>query len=263
MEPASLATGIIALAGLFNNAVDCFEYVQLGRKFGKDFQTSLLKLDNARLRLSRWGQSIGLSGDLQDVQTLNQTLVSAENVKKADERLSQILELFADAEGVSAKFKSRTKPDDATLLEQGTGAGLDPVAASLHQKMRELSIKRQNQTSLRQKTKWALYEEKHFRRLIEDTTDLVDGLVELFPAAQVAQRNLCEIEVSEMGTDESLSVLKDVAADQDAYLEDAVLKAIERRMSQSGGSNAAFYGANYGMQLHTNTGTMNNTFGRG
>ena len=56
MDPASLATGVLALAGLFNNAVECFEFIQLGRNFGGDFQTSLLKLDDVRLRLSRWGE---------------------------------------------------------------------------------------------------------------------------------------------------------------------------------------------------------------
>lgn len=52
-EAAGLAASVIALAGLFNNTVECFEFIQLGRNFGKNFQTSQLKLDNARLRLSR------------------------------------------------------------------------------------------------------------------------------------------------------------------------------------------------------------------
>jgi hypothetical protein len=69
---------------------------------------------------------------------------------------------------------------------------MEPVAATLHLKMRELAIKRQNRTGLRQKAKWAPYEEKHFRRLIEDVTKLVTGLTELFPAAQSSQRALCE-----------------------------------------------------------------------
>jgi Prion-inhibition and propagation len=30
MEPVGLTVGVIALAGLFNNAVDSFEYIQLG-----------------------------------------------------------------------------------------------------------------------------------------------------------------------------------------------------------------------------------------
>lgn len=57
MEPTSLATGIVALAGLFNNAIDCFEYVQLGRNFGKNFQTSLLKLDSASFAAIAMGRS--------------------------------------------------------------------------------------------------------------------------------------------------------------------------------------------------------------
>ena len=51
-EVAGLALSVVTLVGLFNNTVDCFKYVQLGRGLGKSFQTSQLKLDNARLRLS-------------------------------------------------------------------------------------------------------------------------------------------------------------------------------------------------------------------
>lgn len=91
MEPTGLAVGIIALAGLFNNAVDCFEYVQLGRSFGTNFQTSLFKLDNARLRLSRWGQAVGLSGDIASVQSLQSAKLSQEDIPKAEKLLGQIL----------------------------------------------------------------------------------------------------------------------------------------------------------------------------
>lgn len=52
MEPTGLAVGILAIAGLFNNAIDCFEYVQINRSFGQGYQTGLLKLDGVRLRLS-------------------------------------------------------------------------------------------------------------------------------------------------------------------------------------------------------------------
>ena len=69
-ETAGLVVGVVALAGLFNTTVECFEFVQLGRNFGKDFQTSQLKLDNARLRLSRWGKSLGLVEDVRDLASL-------------------------------------------------------------------------------------------------------------------------------------------------------------------------------------------------
>ncbi|EON63735.1 hypothetical protein W97_02963 [Coniosporium apollinis CBS 100218] len=262
MEPASLATGIVALAGLFNNAIDCFEYVQLGRSFGKNFQTSLLKLDSARLRLSRWGEAVGLSGDLSDVRSLQQTLRSAQDVAKADAILGQVLDLFADAEGVSVKFKSRAKPGDQSLLVYDSRTELEPVTASLHERMRELSLKRQSRTGLRQKAKWAMYEEKQFRRLIEDITELVDNLVELFPAAQASQRRLCEVEVSEIGAEESLPVLKEIVANQDRYLEAAVSKALESR--KGGSPNVVFSGNNNsGFQSAINYGTINSRWGAG
>jgi hypothetical protein len=107
-ETAGLVVGVVALAGLFNNTVECFEFVQLGRTFRKSFQTSQLKLDNARLRLSRWGKSLSLNDDVQNTVSLQGHFGSAANVKHAEALLGQIVELFAEAEGVSNKYKSRT-----------------------------------------------------------------------------------------------------------------------------------------------------------
>jgi hypothetical protein len=189
------------------------------------------------------------------VQSLHQTLESTHDIGKAEEILRHILELFADAEGVSTKLKNRVKPDDANLLVYNMQTDLEPVTAFLHDKMRELSINRQNRTGLRHKAKWALYGEKSLRRLIEDVTDLVNDLIELFPAAHASQRELCEIEVSEIGTDENLPVLKDIAAGQDEYLEAAILKVIENRKVHP--PNVTFSGNNNsGFQLGYNAGTM-------
>lgn len=222
MEPAALAVGI---AGLFNNAVDCFEYIQLGRNFGQGYQTGLLKLDSARLRLSRWGQTVGLSDRLKDTQSLPSMLKSAHDIEKAEQILGHILELFAEAEGVSDKFKTRGGRSKQQLLVHDTQADLEPAALTLHNKMRDLAIKRQNQTGLRQKAKWALYEEKHFKRLIEDITSLVDSLVELFPAAQAPQEKLCTAEVAEMSAEGNLPMLEAIVQGQDKLLEKAIVEA--------------------------------------
>ncbi|KAL8909867.1 MAG: hypothetical protein Q9171_004817 [Xanthocarpia ochracea] len=256
MEPAALAVGGLAIAGLFNNAIDCFEYVQIGRNFGQRYQTVLLKLDGARLRLSRWGQSIGLSGELEDEQSLPQASESADDVNKAEQMLGQILELFADAEGISAKFKTRGGRAEQDLLVHDTQTDLEPAALSLHNKMRDLSIKRQNQTPLRQKAKWALYEEKHFKRLIEDITSLVSDLTELFPAAQASQKQLCKAEVAEMGAKENLPMLGAVVKSQDKLLEEAIAEAVNQKTPVP---NITFSGShNSGFQLATNAGTISN-----
>lgn len=112
--------------------MDCFEYVQIGRSLGQRHQTGLLKLDGIRLRLSRWGQSVGLSGELKDTQSLPQVLGSAQDVDKAEQILGQILELFANAEGISAKFKTRGGRSEQELLLHDTRMDLEPTALSLY-----------------------------------------------------------------------------------------------------------------------------------
>ncbi|KAH7357338.1 prion-inhibition and propagation-domain-containing protein [Pyrenochaeta sp. MPI-SDFR-AT-0127] len=250
MEAGSLAIGIVALAGLFNNALDCFEYVQLGRGFSTNFQTSLLKLDNARLRLSRWGESVGLTGELENTQSQQVVAVATEDTPKAEEVLGQILELFANAEGISMKYKIRADENDSHLSVLDPNTNMDTSGQTLHKKMRDLAIRRQNKTFLRQKVKWALYEEKHFKRLIEDITDLVNDLVQLFPAVQQEQRRLCGVEVSEIGTaHSSLPILKDIAASQDKDLENAIVDFL--KSNGIGGSTFNNYNSKISQQIGT------------
>jgi hypothetical protein len=226
MEAGGLAVGIIALAGLFNNAVDCFEYVQLGRAFGNNFQTSLLKLDNARLQLSRWGQAVGLSGEIEDISSLQGTTIKEEDIAQAEKLLGQLLKLFADAEGISTRYKHSLRPDDPNLTALDVHTDMDTLGQTLHEKMRKLCIKRQNGTKLRQKVKWALYEETQFKKLIEDIVGLVSNLQNVFPAAKQQQLKLCEAEVSEIGAD-SLSVLREIVQSQDKDLEAAISAAMK------------------------------------
>jgi hypothetical protein len=52
-EPFGIAAGAVSIAAAFTACVDCFGYVQLGHHFRRDFQTDLLTLSCARLRLTR------------------------------------------------------------------------------------------------------------------------------------------------------------------------------------------------------------------
>jgi hypothetical protein len=261
-EAAGLAIGVIALAGLFNNTVECFEFIQLGRSFGKDYQTSQLKLDTARLRLSRWGKSLHLDEDIRNTTSLQGLFHSRLNIEHAEDLLRRITELFADAEGVSNKYKNQAAPQDNSLVVCIPQKDLDPPIATLHEKMRQLSVKRQNRAGLLRKTTWALYKEKHLRRLIEDITELIDGLVELFPATQQVQHDLCDSEVSAIGGNEGVSILKEIAAAQDKFLEQAITK---REEGANNSNHIVFSGSgNTGLQIGLNSGTLSGfVFGKG
>jgi len=230
LEGAGLAVGIVALATTFNNAVDCFEYVQLGRAFGTDFQTGMLRLEHERLRVSRWGQAIGLSGEIKDTSSVLLATAPPENVTKADDTLKQILGLFAKAEGVSAKYVSRTTEADR-IATFDSATDMDHLGQSLLAQMRTQSTNRQNKTPLTRKVKWALYDEKHFNALIQDIANLVKDLVQLFPAAHEEQRRLCRSEVSEINSRDALLALKNIVANQDKELKQAIVEALQSEVS--------------------------------
>jgi hypothetical protein len=118
-EIAGLVVGVVALAGLFNRAAECFKFVQLGRTFGKSFQTSQLKLDNARLRLSRWGKSLSLDDDVRDTVTLQGRFESEAIVKHTEALLGQTIELLkAYRTNTGAKPRLRTAALQYTTCKQ-------------------------------------------------------------------------------------------------------------------------------------------------
>lgn len=67
MEAAGLALGIVSLAGSisgsFTSIIQCFEYVQLSRAFGRDFEKAQIRLGALKLRLTRLGVVLGVLPD--------------------------------------------------------------------------------------------------------------------------------------------------------------------------------------------------------
>jgi hypothetical protein len=92
-EVFGIVAGSLSVAALFNNAVDCFEYIQLGRNFGTDYQTCQLRLDIARLRLSRWGTAVDI-GNSPDFAVVDPSTDEARTAKRT---LEQLLKLFRNA----------------------------------------------------------------------------------------------------------------------------------------------------------------------
>ena len=260
-EAAGLAVGALSLAGLFNNAVQCFEFVQLGRSFGRDFETSQLKLECARLRLSRWGAALGLGEDLQDETTLEERLGS-QSTEQAKHLLGQTLAVFEEAKIISSKYVNQAKLNDGQLAVCNSQEDMDLPTANLCNQMRQICMKRQSRTNVLKMTKWALYQEKHFRRLIEDIKELIDGLIELFPASQDDQQRLCKAEVSTMSESAAMPLLSEVASEQDTLLKDVISKL---NANKGASYSTVFSGShNSGFQLGHNSGSISGfRFGTG
>lgn len=230
MEPAGLAVGILALAGLFNNAVDCFEYVQIGKAFEQDLDTCLLRLAAERLKLSRWGQAIGLTR-VTNEQTTSYVSCTLEEVEFAQTLVEQIIQLFETAAATSDKILKRAKVSQLPMVESSaiTSSSLNQVTSL----MRDISLRRVSKLGLRSKTQWALYQKGQFSGLVDSISDLVGELLELFPTSKKERTNLCSEEAIELCGEEATSLqseqLQQSVTELDPELAAALKTALERQ----------------------------------
>ena len=215
MEAAGLAISIASISTVFQSAVDCFGYVQAGKTFSSDYQTNCLKLSNAEVRLIRWGNAIGLGSSTTDAQSLEGLSVRREDVEYAEVLLGHIVHLFTTAQKNGASYNAcNNKP--------GSVAQPSGEVATLQQKMRLRCSNLQRQTTRRQKLQWALFDNKHFARMVDDVQSLVDDLVKLFPPDKSKEQELCEQEANALRDEPALPRLRDVASDCDKPLEEAI-----------------------------------------
>jgi len=226
---AGLVVGGIALASLFTSCIDCFEYVRLGKGFGKDYQKCLLKLSIVQLRLSRWGESVRIAGGRQESTSHRQLpSLSDSDAIVVKRLLAEIMEAFDEAK----KFGSDESPDEFTV-----SVDRDDNILSIAKKIRTLAVRRQNGASLGKKMVWALFEERQFNKLIKDVTGLVNDLVGLFPAAKATQYQLCLDELPEIvdarNDEQGLAVLRITSDGIDETMNSIVGEAVETCHSHS------------------------------
>ncbi|KAI0379301.1 prion-inhibition and propagation-domain-containing protein [Hypomontagnella monticulosa] len=257
MEPISLAVSIAGLAGLFNNALDWFEYVQLSKAFGTDFRTSLLRLDNARLRLSRWGEAMGLSGGIDNTKALDMVKTDRER-KIAEDSLGQILNLFEQALKVSKGYQSNSllthrRQDLFNQDNLCSEKNLDGTIALLHERTRTIIQRRQNKLPLSKKIRFALHDRAQLDELVNKITSLTNDLLNNFPAARAVQDQLCAAEVSVFN--EHLRILSSTVAGMDRTLADALSKVLDTT-AQNNYQNSDSVIMNQG---HTHGGTFTQT----
>lgn len=164
--------GSISIASIFSTCVDCFDYIQTSRQFGRDFQTDLLTLSLLKLRLARWGETV----QIYDDPKLGQSELSEADLQGARSTLLQILVLFEDSCKVSAKYQLQCPVP--TITRDDT----DPDFAAVGNKIKELTRRRQKLAGFRKLSSWSLYHKDHYDHLVEGIIRLVDNLEQAYPA---------------------------------------------------------------------------------
>ncbi|RSL72487.1 hypothetical protein CEP53_001149 [Fusarium sp. AF-6] len=212
-EIFSAVSGAISIAALFNDCVDCFEYIQLARHFGKDYGRCQLRLDVAKRRLDRWGAAIDINNDPR----FRSGAPADESVAHAQEILQDIVGRIEWAYKVSRRYEQTTPEKDRVAL---TYADLDPASQRLRNQFQAITKKRQSRTSLIKKTGWALYDKKRLGSLIDNIVSSIDDLELVFPSVAQTSIQLARAEIGEVDDQQSLNMIQDAAEGLDPVLKD-------------------------------------------
>ena len=218
-EPFGIAAGAVGIVSAFTACVDCFEYVQFGRHFGRDYQTNLLALSCSRIRLTRWGQAVDIFNDPQ----MGRPDATAPEIRTVKDTLFQILMLFADSAKISRQYKLNAKTgEDLSVLSSDT---IDSEFVAVNNKIRELAIKRQKKSNILKTTQWTLYHRSEFKRLIESLSSLIDNIEKIFPVPQ-AQITLVRQEAAEFHDRQAIELVESAAEGVDSTLHNAAKEVL-------------------------------------
>lgn len=212
MEPVSLSVSVVALATIFDSALNCFKHVKVAKSFGSDYQTYILRLQNLRLRLSRWGETVGLGRKPTVIEQSAAGALPDSQLKQAEEVVGHIIRLFSDGRELADKYAGNAG-DLVVIDEDAQGLG---DTAILCQKMRKICLRRQRQTNVARKAKWSLFSREKFSELVDNIQKLIDDLENVFLAETRVSKEaaLCEQEAKELRDEKALLELQDIALKQ-------------------------------------------------
>lgn len=204
----SLSFAVAGIPGIFTSCVDCLQYIRLGQRFGKDFGFCLAKLEAAQVRLTRWGEPIGLLENKVDIKGPYKDA----DVIKAYKWLGQIEAAFEEAKEVSAKYADRQtkkgKHGNLEFLDKDNTLKSGSSIKTLVVSMKAVSMERQKYLRLPRKMTWALYGKDSFDSLIEDLVTLINNLVELFPSNKPRLEELCKEEIGGLEKESVLDLVE-------------------------------------------------------
>ncbi|KAF4953639.1 hypothetical protein FGADI_5975 [Fusarium gaditjirri] len=220
--------GAISIASLFNNCVDCFNYIQIAKHFGQDFSRYQLRLDVAKCRLTRWGASVNINNDGRFilVEPADPTVILAQDI------LKEIVARFETARKISKRYETRTEEQGLRIC---TEADLGPVSQRLHSRFDRFTKQRYETLGLIKKTGWALYDKGYMGRMIDDIIASIEDLEKVFPGTPQVTRQLVDMEIEEVNDEQELELIQDVSKGVDPVLSDAS----KHKIQEIAGKNSA------------------------
>ena len=220
-EVFGIIASAVTTAALFTSCARCFEYIHLSRHFDRDFQTSLLRLSCARLRLTRWGESVNIYHD-PGFEFVNET---SSNKQLVTATLLQILVLFESTSKVLAKHKiDRNSAQDYAVFRL---EDMDSPHRQVYSKLTWLAAHRQKGATLVKRAIWVLHDEAELDKLINGTMNLIESLEKITtPIGATSPLQLAKAEAKQFQDRNALAILEKAADQVDPLLQGCLRLAL-------------------------------------
>jgi hypothetical protein len=211
-EAIGLAVGVLGLAGLFSSCLACFDYVDSARSYERDSEILIGKILMQRVRLSLWGDLVGLNGHTDEIfESFRQTPAQEAGVRMCLSQLEKLLtsvqKLVNDhsaivVEEACSPSQALVQPESrVSRLKRGLGINRGLASTDA------ISI------TLKKRVIWALRDKARITSLVEDIKDFVDGLHQMIPALQPRHNRLVQRSINLVTDVDALELVCELTVD--------------------------------------------------
>jgi hypothetical protein len=163
METAGLVISGLSLAALFETCMTCFDYIDTGRQYGKDYQRFVISMRSLELRMSRWWDVAGLQAG------------TARIPEDAEHHIRDLLgEIHSDLQEARERAQKYNNP---VMTDDDGSVRLENLAERFQ---RQANV-RQKRTPLGRVIKWALRDQMKCKRVIKNIKNAVEELEGVLP----------------------------------------------------------------------------------
>lgn len=187
---ASTVISVASLASLFGTCITTLDTISSVVRFGVSHEILQVKIEIEKVRLLIWGQAVGLNDDLGDIDGAFERQYVRHAVASLLVCFTKFLE---DTEQLRESYGLIESPANTDPLNpNSTGLDEDNVLGAIfkrtYDKFRHNPSRRQRETSLVTKAKWAIRDEGKFRLLVEELKGINDSLSSLLPGVKERTR---------------------------------------------------------------------------
>ncbi len=179
-EAAGLAIGVIALAGVFKDCVDLFDYFCASRSLGRDYELLETKLDIEKTLLLQWAERVRLLDVVHGCDERLRNPVAAELVSRI---LASLKLLLSESGHLQGRYGA-TKTDGSDAIQSPVATVSSLRKDRFVRDFEDFSLRveqRQNQTPFFRKFRWVIHDKDKFDDLVQQTSYFISKLNEVVP----------------------------------------------------------------------------------